>query len=92
MSNSAHKSPIVKKIKSKYSSIKKIELVVWETLSRAWYVNEKLARGDNDGDFQNENFYTPIGSSEKEILSAISRPHSKVHFEVDSYLYSIVVE
>jgi hypothetical protein len=38
--------------------MKKIELVVWETLSRARYVNEKLVWGDNDKDFENQILHT----------------------------------
>ncbi len=66
MYNNTHASPTIKKIKSKSSSIEKIELVVFEILSKAWYVNENLAWGDNDGDSKDEVFYTPIGSPKKE--------------------------
>jgi hypothetical protein len=61
VSNNACKSSSIKKGASKSPSINKIEHVVWGTLSRAWFVNEKLAWGDNDGDSEDEMFYTPLG-------------------------------
>jgi hypothetical protein len=60
VSNSAHKSPIVNKVKNNSSSIKKIELVVWETLNRARYANEKLAWGDLMMEILKMNFSTHL--------------------------------
>jgi hypothetical protein len=51
-----------------------------------------LAWGDNDGHSKDEVFYALVGSPEKEIPSATNLPCSKVHLEVDSYLYSTIVE
>jgi hypothetical protein len=45
---------------NKFQFFKKIELAIWETLSKAQYANEKLAWGD--GDFEDQIFYTPLGS------------------------------
>jgi len=75
----ANKSPSIKKDVNKSTSIKKIEHAKWETLSRAQFANEKLAWGDNDGDFEDETFYTPLGSLEKEGTSFITMPCPKTH-------------
>jgi hypothetical protein len=52
----------------KSPSIKKIEKVVWETLSKTQNANEKLAWGDQFvvGEFEDEKFYTHVGSLMKD--------------------------
>ncbi len=60
MSNSAHTSQSIKKVVNKSQFFKKIELAIWETLSKAQYANEKFTWGD--GDFEDQIFYTPLGS------------------------------
>ncbi len=56
--NSEQKSP----------SIKKIEKIVWETLSRARNVDEKLVQGDQIETRENEDeeFHTPTGNPMKD--------------------------
>jgi hypothetical protein len=46
----------------------------------------------DDGDFEDEVFYTLIGNPKKESPSTTNLPCSKVHLEVDSYLYFAIVE
>jgi hypothetical protein len=54
----------------KSPSIKKIEKIVWETLSRTHNVDEKLVWGDQitTGEFEDEEFHTPIGSPMKDNI------------------------
>jgi hypothetical protein len=92
VSNSARKFSFIKKGTSKSPSIKKIEHVVWETLSKAQFVNEKLAWGDNDGDSEDEMFYTPLGSPKKECTSFTMMPCPKTHLQVDTYLHFAIVK
>lgn len=66
--------------------------VIWETLSRAQFVNEKLAWGDNDGDFEDEMFYTPLGSPRKEGTSFTTIPSPKTYLQVDTYLHFAIVK
>lgn len=73
-------------------SIKKIELATWETLSRAWYVDESLAWGEQHGDFEDELFYTPIGIPKKEDTSFTTLLHPKTHLEVNLHIYSTIVK
>ncbi len=90
--NGANKSPSIKKDVSKLASIKKIECVVWETLSRAWFANEKLAWGDNDGDSKDEMFYIHLGSPKKEGTSLTTMPCPKTHLQVDTNLHFAIVK
>ncbi len=65
---------------------------MWETLSKAWYINESLAWGEQDGDFENEVFYTPIGIFEKEDIIFTMLLHPKTHLEVNSHIYFTIVK
>ncbi len=58
--NSVQKSP----------SIKKIKKTMWETLSRAQSVDEKLVRGDQivTGEYEDEEFHTLTGSLMKDNI------------------------
>ncbi len=65
---------------------------MWETLNRAWYVDESLAWGEQDGDSEDELFYTPIGIPEKEDISFTTLLHPKTHLEIYSHIYSTIVK
>jgi hypothetical protein len=76
-------------------SIKKIKKVVWETLSRAHFANEKLAWGDQVATRESksdEEFHTPTRSSMKEGTTTSPQPRPKVHLEVDSHVHSTIVK
>ncbi len=75
-----------------FVSIKKIECAIWETLSRAQIADEKLAWGDNDGDFKDEMFYIPLQSPKKEGTSLITMPCPKTHLQVHTYLHFAIVK
>jgi len=51
-----------------------------------------LAWGEQDGDFENEVFYTPIGIFEKEDIIFTMLLHPKTHLEVNSHIYSTIVK
>ncbi len=65
---------------------------MWETLSRAWYVDESLAWGEQDGDSEDEMFNTPVGIPEKEDTNFTMLLHPKTHLKVNSQIYSTIVK
>jgi hypothetical protein len=51
-----------------------------------------LAWGEQDGDYEDEVFYTPIGIPEREDTSFTMLLHPKTHLEVNSHIYSIIAK
>ncbi len=73
--------------------VKKIEKVVWETLSRARRTDEKLAWGEIDGGSKEEEFHTPLISLMKESNTIVApQPTPKTYLKIDSHMHSIIVE
>jgi hypothetical protein len=73
-------------------SIRKIELAMWETLSKAPYVDASLAWGEQDGDSEDEVFHTPIGSCKKEDTNFTTLPRPKTHLEINSHIYFAILK
>ncbi len=74
-------------------SIKLFEKVVWETLSRAQHVDEKLAWGEIDGGSKEEEFHTPLGSLMKESSTIVApQPTPKTYLKIDSHVHSTIME
>ncbi len=78
-----------------FLSIKKIEKVVWDTLNRVLFVNEKLVWGDQivtRESKSDEKFHTPIRNPMKEGIITSFQPRPKVHLEIDSNVHSTIVK
>ncbi len=78
-----------------FLSIKKIENIVWETLNKTRFVNEKLAWGDQVATIESEldeEFHTLIGSPMEEGTITSPQPRPKVHLEVDSHVHFAIVK
>lgn len=65
---------------------------MWKTISRAWYADESLAWGEQDGDFEDDVFYTPIGIPEKKDTSFTTLLHPKTHLDINSHIYFTIVK
>jgi hypothetical protein len=64
---------------------------MWENLSKARYVDDSLASSEQDGNSEDEMFYTPIRSHKKDT-SFIMLPCPKTHLETNSHIYSTIVK